>query len=187
MRISSVTRMAFIASSSLTVARPCAAFTIRAAPMMSTQNILLSTIFSTAATRPRLDTTRLFFSFSESPAMKEISKDDMADILEDYEEGGREDSGYIVLDVRNAPEVAATGPLSPHTQTLPLPAIIDGCFRLDEQEFKTAFGFDKPTMDETLVFSCAAGIRATRAAEIALGVGYTKVVVYKGGANEWFA
>ena len=105
----------------------------------------------------------------------------------DVQEGGREDSGYIVLDVRNAPEVAATGPLSPHTQTLPLPAIIDGCFRLDEQEFKTAFGFDKPTMDETLVFSCAAGIRATRAAEIALGVGYTKVVVYKGGANEWFA
>jgi rhodanese-related sulfurtransferase len=37
-----------------------------------------------------------------------------------------------------------------------------------------------------LVFSCAAGIRSVHAAQFAAQNGYTKLVNYKGGANEWF-
>jgi rhodanese-related sulfurtransferase len=128
---------------------------------------------------------RLFFS--QGAAITDITKEDLEDILEDYEEGGREDSGYLILDVRGDAEVSNTGKLSPNTQTLPLPEILEGCFLASDEAFMDKYGFDKPAMDETLVFSCAAGIRARKAAEQALAAGYTKVVVYGGGANEWFA
>jgi hypothetical protein len=32
--------------------------------------------------------------------MTNIDKEAMTEIIEDYEEGGREDSGYVVMDVR---------------------------------------------------------------------------------------
>ncbi len=112
----------------------------------------------------------------------------MEEILEDYEAGGRAESGYIVLDVRELNEVAYSGKLSPNTQTLPLGLISQkNVFSMDEEEFEEVCGFPKPTPDETLVFSCAAGIRSVHAAQFAAMNGYTQLINYKGGANEWFS
>lgn len=111
----------------------------------------------------------------------------MEEIVEDYEEGGREESGYVVLDVREPNEVVFTGSLSPNTINLPLQLLAQqNVFSLDEDDFEEVCGFAKPTPDETLVFSCAAGIRSVQAAQFAAMNGYTKLVNYKGGANEWF-
>lgn len=44
--------------------------------------------------------SRLFSSTTGGPTMTNIDKEAMTEIIEDYEEGGREDSGYVVMDVR---------------------------------------------------------------------------------------
>lgn len=74
----------------------------------------------------------------------------MEEIIEDYEQGGREESGYVVLDVRQPHEIEATGKLSPNTQTLPLQELAQyNAFALEEDEFEETFGFEKPTPDES--------------------------------------
>ena len=109
----------------------------------------------------------------------------MEGILESYEKSGRKDSGYVVMDVRNENEVASTGKLSPGVITLPLPVVADA-FGKTNEDFGATYGFDKPQPEETLVFSCLSGKRAGMAAETVRGKGYSKIVVYKGGAKEWF-
>jgi rhodanese-related sulfurtransferase len=69
-----------------------------------------------------------------------------------------------------------------------LPLIVQkNVFALDEDEFLEVCGFEKPTLEETLVFSCAAGIRSVYAAQIAGMAGYSELINYTGGANEWFS
>ena len=121
------------------------------------------------------------------PPIRQVGKRDMAEIIEDYENGGREESGYVVMDVRGPDEVMYTGKVSPQVITLPLPLIMSkNVFALDEEEFEELCGFEKPQPDETLVFTCAAGIRSQQAAYSAALAGYTNLVNYAGGANEWF-
>lgn len=85
-------------------------------------------------------------------------------------------------------EVAATGKVSPNTHTLPLSILgSQQVFDMDEDEFEIVCGFPKPTPDETLVFTCAAGIRSKNACAYAAQSGYTQLVNYMGGAYEWFA
>ena len=97
-----------------------------------------------------------------------IGKTEMQQILDDYEHGGRdgrteeeEESSshtYVVIDVRTEPEIYATGKLSPAVHTLPLQVILQAnVFQMDPDEFEDLCGFEKPTPDETLVFTCAAG------------------------------
>ena len=113
-----------------------------------------------------------------------VGKEEMEEILEDFEQG---DSGYCVLDVRNEDEVESTGKLSKSVITCPLLKIKElHAFELHPEDFEEEFGFVKPHFDDTLVFTCAAGKRAQMAAELAAIDGYPNIVVYTGGANEWF-
>ena len=57
---------------------------------------------------------------------------------------------------------------------------------MEEDDFEEVFGFPKPSYDETLVFSCKAGIRSMHAAQIAGMAGYTNLVNYSGGSLDWF-
>jgi rhodanese-related sulfurtransferase len=132
--------------------------------------------------------TSLMSSSSHGPTLQNIGKEEMEEIIEDYENGGREDSGYILLDVREEGEIAFTGKLSPNTITFPLQKLMQlQAFEMDGDDFQMSFGFEKPRLDETLVFSCAAGVRSVHAANFAAEAGYTKLVNYRGGANEWFS
>uniref|UniRef100_A0A7S1D809 Rhodanese domain-containing protein n=1 Tax=Cyclophora tenuis TaxID=216820 RepID=A0A7S1D809_CYCTE len=121
-------------------------------------------------------------------SLKHVGRVEMKAIVEDYEELGREGSGFIVMDVRNPDEINYTGKLSPNTLTVPLPAIMQmNLFELEAKEFEEVCGFAKPMLEETIVFSCAAGIRSVHAANIAAQAGYSNLVNYMGGANEWFS
>jgi rhodanese-related sulfurtransferase len=124
---------------------------------------------------------------NDDPRIRNVSKEEMEEIIEDYEEGGREASGYVIIDVREPSEIAATGKLSPNTLSVPLGVLAQyQIFQMDEEDFEEVCGFPKPTLDETLVFTCAAGIRSTHACNFAAMSGYSKLINYSGGANEWF-
>ena len=63
--------------------------------------------------------------FSSSPVqITQIDKEQMEEILEDLSNSGREETGYVVIDVRNSDEIAFTGQLSPNVQNVPLPFIM---------------------------------------------------------------
>lgn len=122
---------------------------------------------------------------TEMPPLKHIGKSEMQEILDTVEQG---DTNIVVIDVRNVEEIINTGPLSPDVKTLPLPVIMQAnVFAMDDDEFEEVCKFPKPEPDTTLVFSCAAGIRSVHAANFAGKAGYSRLVNYAGGANEWFS
>ena len=95
--------------------------------------------------------TRLFSSTGGGEAtLTNVDRDEMEEIIEDYEEGGREDSGYVIMDVREEHEIAFTGKLSPNTFTFPLQKLAQyDAFSLEPDEFEEIYGFEKPTPDES--------------------------------------
>lgn len=131
--------------------------------------------------------TARFMSSTEPPSVTQIGKAELNEILEDIENSSREESGYVVIDVRNPDEIIATGKLADCVETLPLPFIAQAnAFNMSEEEFEENFHFKKPSMDETIVLSCKAGIRSMHAAQFAAMAGYTNLVNYSGGADDWF-
>lgn len=127
-------------------------------------------------------------SSSATPNIQQIQKSQLEDIIEQIRTNGREESGYVVIDVRNVDEIRETGKLDECVETLPLPFIAaeGGAFSLEPEEFEEKFGFVKPSPDETLVLSCKAGIRSMHAAYFASLNGHTQLVNYSGGADDWF-
>jgi rhodanese-related sulfurtransferase len=119
--------------------------------------------------------------------IQRIDRAAMAEIVEDVANSSREESGYVIIDVRGHDEVQYTGKLDDVVETLPLPYIAEGALVMEEEDFKDAFGFDKPQLDETLVFTCKAGIRSSQAAQLAKMAGYSNILDYMGGSNEWFS
>lgn len=124
----------------------------------------------------------------ERPNYRNIDFDEMTAVIQEYEEKGREESGFVVIDVRTDEEVLQTGKLGKNVWTLPIQLIAQyNTFALDEEEFEEVCGFEKPKVDETLVFTCAAGVRSAYACQFAAQAGgYSKLINYTGGANEWF-
>jgi len=128
-----------------------------------------------------------FFGDSAEPGFKRINRAAMTEIIEDVANSSREESGYVIIDVRGHDEVQDTGKLNDVVETLPLPYIAQGAFAMEDEDFEEAFGFAKPAMDETLVFTCKAGIRSYQSAQLAQMAGYSDILEYMGGANEWFS
>lgn len=64
---------------------------------------------------------------------------------------------------------------------------LEETLKLSESEFKGRFGRDKPTDDTAIIFSCKLGGRATKAAEIAIALGFENSRVFKGSWTEWAA
>ena len=103
-------------------------------------------------------------------------------------EGSLSHFPFLIFLYSEESEVAGTGKVSPNTHTLPLSILSSqDVFQMDEDEFEIVCGFPKPTPDETLVFTCAAGMRSQNACAFAAQAGYTKLVNYMGGAYEWFS
>jgi len=111
----------------------------------------------------------------------------MTEIIDDVSSTSREESNYVIIDVRGQDEIAYTGKLNDCVETLPLPYIAQGALAMEDEDFKAEFGFDKPALDETLVFTCKAGIRSQQAGQLAKMAGYTDILDYMGGSNEWFS
>lgn len=51
---------------------------------------------------------------------------------------------------------------------------LEETLKLPEDVFKSTFGRDKPSNEAEIIFSCKLGSRATKAAEVAETLGYTK-------------
>ena len=128
-----------------------------------------------------------FFGGKNEVGITNIDRAAMTEIIEDVVNSSREESGYVIIDVRGQDEIQSTGRLNDVVVNLPLPYIAQGALVMDEEDFKEAFGFEKPQLDETLVFSCKAGIRSQQAGQLAKMAGYSNILNYMGGANEWFS
>lgn len=127
-------------------------------------------------------------SSSSPPEVTSIDKAQMSELIQAVEDSTSESpSEYVIIDVRNVDEINFTGKLSPVVQTLPLPYIAQyGVFSMDAEEFEENFGFVKPELDQTLVLTCKAGIRSMHAAQFAAQAGYTNIINYAGGSDDWF-
>lgn len=120
---------------------------------------------------------------SEAPPIRHIGKSEMKSLLDMPDE-----DSMVVIDVRTPDEVAYTGKLAPHVHTFPVQIILQtNAFGLSDEDFEEVAGFEKPSLDQTLVFTCAAGIRSVYACQAAASAGYGKLVNYAGGSNEWFS
>ena len=150
------------------------------------RSLIRNTIKMTPSSIKR--TSQQYMNFSgEAEGIPRINKSAMKEIIEDVENSSREESGYVIIDVRGKDEIQFTGKLNDVVETLPLPYIAEGALVMDDEDFKEQFGFEKPSLDETIVFSCAAGIRSQHAGQFAKMAGYTDILDYMGGANEWFS
>eukprot|EP00540_Astrosyne_radiata_P010879 CAMPEP_0116842422 /NCGR_PEP_ID=MMETSP0418-20121206/11507_1 /TAXON_ID=1158023 /ORGANISM="Astrosyne radiata, Strain 13vi08-1A" /LENGTH=219 /DNA_ID=CAMNT_0004473029 /DNA_START=52 /DNA_END=711 /DNA_ORIENTATION=+ len=148
-------------------------------------------IFGASRRQQRQPQSRLFGTYSipnsDRTVVVAAGLEEMEDIVEDFAMKGREESGYMVIDVRDADEMMMTGLMSQSIYCLPLYWIEQrGALEFDNEEFYERFGFDKPNPEETIVFTCAAGVQAEKAARVAARQGYKKLVYYTGGAVEWF-
>lgn len=125
-------------------------------------------------------------SDDKQPTLTHIDKLEMMEIIS-HLENDTGDKTYVVIDVRNDSEILATGKVSLKAHTLPLPIIASqNAFALEPDDFEELFGFEKPEKDVELVLTCKAGIRSQQAAQFAAMNGYTNLINYMGGADEWF-
>ena len=102
----------------------------------------------------------------------------------------------FVVDVRENEEVLATGPIHSRAINIPLSQFLlddDGeanviFERLDGEEFMDEFGVEKPSVSDTIVFSCKAGVRSNMAATqlVEQHPQYKNIFNFTGGADDWF-
>uniref|UniRef100_A0A7S4N641 Rhodanese domain-containing protein n=1 Tax=Odontella aurita TaxID=265563 RepID=A0A7S4N641_9STRA len=123
----------------------------------------------------------------QKPRLTNIGKTEMAKILAEVE-NGTGDENYVVIDVRGADEIMmGTGLMSSDVNILPLPEITNmDAFNMGEETFEAQFNFPKPNAEDTVVFTCKAGPRSQQAAQLAAMSGYKTIIVYEGGADDWF-
>ena len=106
-------------------------------------------------------------------------------------------SNAIIIDVRERNEIAVTGSVVNTINKfgidkdeirygeITLNQIMEGAFQQTNDTFQENYSFVKPKYTETLIFSCAAGVRSATAQKFAQEAGYTSTLNYLGGANEW--
>mmetsp|Transcript_11342 Transcript_11342/g.23926 ORF Transcript_11342/g.23926 Transcript_11342/m.23926 type:complete len:218 (-) Transcript_11342:174-827(-) len=127
--------------------------------------------------------------FGDMPSesgVQRIDKSILKEIMIKVDTSGREESGYVIIDVRGHDEVQDTGKLHEVVHNLPLPHIADGAMTMAEEDFAAQFGFEKPRLDEKVVFHCKGGVRSAKAVQFAKMAGYNDLLDYNGGANDWF-
>ncbi|RPB21970.1 Rhodanese-like protein, partial [Terfezia boudieri ATCC MYA-4762] len=88
----------------------------------------------------------------------------------------------ILIDVREPAEYAA-GHI-PTAKNLPIMTRPDGFF-LPKDEFRDAFGWEKPEREAVAVFYCKAGIRSRAAAGLARQAGWEGAREYPGSWMDW--
>ena len=106
--------------------------------------------------------------------------------------GGAAD--VVVIDVREPHELAG-GRLQDSFAALGVTArygevalgdIVEGrALEMDDEAFSNTYGFEKPKSKDTVVFTCAAGVRSNVACQVAGQQGFNDTVNYGGGWTEW--
>ncbi|KAH8382702.1 hypothetical protein KR009_004871 [Drosophila setifemur] len=88
-----------------------------------------------------------------------------------------------LFDVRNVSELKETGVL-PASINIPLPEL-ENALNMPDEAFAKAYGREKPAIDAVMIFSCKAGGRAARAANLASTLGFANAKSYAGSWTEW--
>ncbi|KAI1457548.1 Rhodanese-like protein [Annulohypoxylon moriforme] len=88
-----------------------------------------------------------------------------------------------LIDVREPGEIHKTGRI-PGAVNIPIVSYPDS-FHISADEFRDRFGFERPEVDEKVVFYCKAGVRSRAAAEVAMMAGWTDVGEYPGSWMDW--
>ncbi|GMM56945.1 hypothetical protein DAKH74_035610 [Maudiozyma humilis] len=123
---------------------------------------------------------RLVRSFSSTPlsylATKSYKFNDVNDIV------SKTLGQKLLIDVREPEEFAKSS--IPTAVNIPVNST-PGALSLSASEFQRIFSFEKPLLQQELVFFCTSGARASAAAELASSFGYVNTGVYHGSMNEW--
>ncbi|XP_050698190.1 rhodanese domain-containing protein CG4456-like [Eriocheir sinensis] len=93
------------------------------------------------------------------------------------------DKQVTLIDVRLPYEHVEVGTI-PDSKNVPLQILGLAILQPDEK-FAEKRGFSKPSLDQPLVVTCLAGVRARTAQLALLGAGYTNVRVYVGSFEDW--
>ncbi|PHH84059.1 hypothetical protein CDD83_2559 [Cordyceps sp. RAO-2017] len=97
--------------------------------------------------------------------------------------GASRKSGVVIIDVREPPEMLATGKI-PGSVSMPMTSLAEG-LRAPDHEFEHRYGFERPPRDAHLLFYCRAGVRARSAAALARRAGWESVGEYTGSWMDW--
>ncbi|XP_053507529.1 thiosulfate sulfurtransferase/rhodanese-like domain-containing protein 3 [Ictalurus furcatus] len=89
----------------------------------------------------------------------------------------------VVIDVREPWELREYGSI-PGSINVPL-GQLSAALQLKPEEFKEKYGGEMPSIGESLVFTCLAGVRSQKALEAAQSLGYSNVQHYPGGWQDW--
>ena len=87
-----------------------------------------------------------------------------------------------MVDVREPSEFE--GGAIPTAVNVPIASSPDALV-MPAHEFEDKFGFEKPRVDQEVVFYCKAGVRSHAAAEVARQAGYPRVAEYRGSWLDW--
>ncbi|KAF8807191.1 Rhodanese-like protein [Phlegmacium glaucopus] len=87
-----------------------------------------------------------------------------------------------LIDVREPGEVMQG--MIPSAVNLPL-SVLGNALHTNHEEFKKLYGFEKPLLDQEVIFYCRSGQRSSSASDVAKRNGYTNILNYKGSWLEW--
>ncbi|XP_069493603.1 thiosulfate:glutathione sulfurtransferase-like [Ambystoma mexicanum] len=144
----------------------CLQLVKRACGMFHLRRLLQS--FGVGRTQGRLSTADIMSK------VKEISYDNLKKVTTTGD--------VLIVDVRS-PEEVSNGKI-PASVNIPVDEF-DQALKMNPEDFKKKFSVDKPKPEHNLIVHCQMGRRGARAAEIAMGQGYSKVQNYAGGYKEW--
>ncbi|KAK6537462.1 hypothetical protein TWF694_011647 [Orbilia ellipsospora] len=130
-----------------------------------------------------ISTTHSFRLKEESPAPPPEDDLRIYSFEDVYKLANNPEPTRLLVDVREPHELKKTGEL-PNSVNIPLETSPDAWF-LPEEAFQDKFGFEKPSLDTELVFSCKSGVRSSSAARIAKMAGYRNTASYKGSWLDW--
>ncbi|KAJ1661085.1 hypothetical protein IWQ61_000074 [Dispira simplex] len=89
----------------------------------------------------------------------------------------------VVIDVREPSEIQETGVI-PKSQALPV-GQVEEALGLGDQAFKQRYGFQKPLVNDQMVFYCRSGARSGQAMEVAKRLGFRNAKNYRGSWLEY--
>lgn len=128
-----------------------------------------------------------YFQLSEGKSYKNVNKQQLKDLIDELKDS--EERKIYVIDVRNSSEIEKTGKLEHSGVTavnVPLSSL-SSALQLDSDNFEEKYGFCYPDKkNDVIVFTCARGVRSSRASGLASKQGFLNVANYTGGANDWF-
>ncbi|KAM9316628.1 thiosulfate:glutathione sulfurtransferase [Gastrophryne carolinensis] len=124
-----------------------------------------------AASSPRWHVVR---SLSVSPGSP-IKYEELKDLLKN--------DGVVHIDVREPWEIKEYGIIK-GSVNIPL-GDLASALQLSAKAFEEKYHKKLPEKNNTLVFSCLAGIRSGKALEVAAKLGYNRVHHYVGGFEDW--